>query len=442
MPQGTLHRLTAKQVEHYKGPGKLADGGGLYLKVRPDGGRQWVYRYTRPDQGRGEMGLGSASAAGLDLKDARQAAEAARAAVKAGVDPIRARQLANVPKAKIPTFGEFADTLAEQIETEFRNLKHRAQWKMTLGDRYCAAIRRKRVDEITSEDVFKVLQPIWLTKAETASRVRGRIERVLDAAKAQGLRSGDNPAIWRGGLKATLSKRHKLQRGHHTALPFADMPPFMQRLREGDALGARALEFTILTAARSGETRGARWSEIDLKEKLWTIPESRMKAGKAHCVPLSDRAVAILNEMAPLARQRNDLVFPGQKEGKPMSDMTLGKVLKRMKVCHPESGRVVTVHGFRSSFRDWAAEATTFSREAAEKSLAHSLGSETEVAYLRTELLQMRRQLLAAWEQFCLNPEPKAGGQVANDNLALRSSTSSTGENHDQEAPGPAQLGS
>lgn len=400
MANRSHHRLTAKQVVHASGPAKLADGGGLYLRIDKDGAKQWIFRYSRPGGQRAEMGLGAAGTGRVSLEVARKKAAEARALLDAGRDPIVVRKEARIAAPIIPTFAEFADTFVDEIESEFRNEKHRAQWKMTLGDAYCAAIRKKPIDQISSEDLLKVLQPVWLTKSETASRLRGRIERVMDAAKARGLRTGENPAIWRGGLKAALPKRQKLQRGHHEALSYRNIPAFIENLRTQEVLTARALEFLILSASRSGEVRNAQWSEFDLAEKIWTIPAERMKAARLHRVPLTDRMLEILQEQMALARGRESLVFPGQIENRPLSDMTMSKLLKRMEV---KSGndKVVTVHGFRSSFRDWVGEATTFQREVAEAALAHTVGDATERAYRRGDALEKRRKLMEAWEKFC-----------------------------------------
>jgi integrase len=267
---------------------------------------------------------------------------------------------------------------------------------MTLGV-YAAPMRRKPVDTVSTEDVLGVLKPIWTEKPETASRLRGRIEVVLDAARAAGHRTGENPARWKGHLAQLLSKRQKLTRGHHAALPYAEVPDFVARLHEQTGLAALALEFTILTAARSGEALGAKWSEIDFDEKLWTVPAARMKGSREHRVPLSSRALAALAQTRKL--QTNDYVFPGQKRGRPLSGMSMEMLLRRMKV------EDVTVHGFRSSFRDWAGDKTSFPREVAEAALAHAIGDETEAAYRRSDALVKRRKLMEAWAAYC---EPKA----------------------------------
>jgi integrase len=265
---------------------------------------------------------------------------------------------------------------------------------MTLT-KYAAPLRDKPLDAIQTDDVLSVLTPLWQTKNETASRLRGRIERVLDAARAKGLRSGENPARWRGHLDHLLPKRQKLSRGHHAALPYADVPELVADLRNREGAAALALEFLILTAARSGEVLGAKWNEIDRDAKVWTVPAERMKAGREHRVPLTQRALQILATVEQV--RTGDYVFPGQRHGRPLSVMSMEMLLRRMKVD-------VTVHGFRSSFRDWAGECTSFPREIAEAALAHTVGDETERAYRRGDALEKRRKLMAAWASFC---EPK-----------------------------------
>jgi Integrase len=390
-----LNKLSARGVASITKPGRHGDGGGLYLVVDKSGAKRWVFLYRRDGTLR-EMGLGGLKS--VTLARARELAGEARANLQAGVDPIAAKK--NAPAA-VPTFGEEADDFIEAMKPQFRNAKHIAQWEMTLRD-YAASLRPKRVDQITTADVLEVLKPIWLSKPETASRLRGRIERVLDAAKARGHRSGENPALWRGHLDKLLPKRRKLSRGHHAAMPYEDVPAFVAALRQREAMAARALEFTILTAARSGETFGLTWKEIDLEAALWIVPAKRMKAGREHRVPLTPRAVEILTELAELGAEPDAHVFPGQKEGRPLSIMSMDMILRRMKVDF-------TVHGFRSSFRDWAGEETSFPREVAEAALAHVVGDETERAYRRGDALEKRRKLMAAWASYC---EPKTAGNV------------------------------
>lgn len=386
--------LTARKVETAE-PGKYEDGHGLRLVVSASGARKWVFRYTLAGK-RVEMGLGSLPA--VSLAQARESAADARRLVKAGKDPVALRRAERAAQAEGNTFGPFALKLIDTIETGFRNEKHRAQWRNTLTA-YAAPIWNKRLANIETDDVLECLTPIWTVKAETASRVRGRIERVLDAAAARGLRSRDNPARWRGHIANLLPKRP--EHVHHAAMPFDELPAFIARLRDAESVSARALEFTILTAARSGEVLGARWSEIDLEGKVWTVPAARMKAGREHRVPLPDRAVEILSALA--AASTGDHVFPGAKRGKPLSVMALTMVMRRTGVGH------FTVHGFRSAFRDWAGERTNFPREIAEAALAHVVGDETERAYRRGDALENRRALMEAWAMFW---EPNAGNVV------------------------------
>lgn len=395
----TLNRLKSRQVETL-GPGRHADGGGLYLDRDENGRSRWVFMWTRNGKRR-EMGLGPANKDGVSLGKAREAAAAARQALLDGSDPIEARDAAKRTPAPVPNFGEMADELVKALGSQWRNPKHRAQWSMTLKV-YAKPLRSLPVNRIDTEAVLEVLKPIWLAKPETASRLRGRIERVLDAAKAKGHRNGENPARWRGHLDHLLPKRQKLTRGHHEALAYADLPGFVGELRGREGVAALALEFLILTAARSGEVRGAKWSEVDLKAKVWTVPASRMKAGREHRVPLSARAVEILEHVQPLATGKPDkaYVFPGPAATKPLSENAFGALLKRMKV-------EVTAHGFRSTFRDWAGEVSTFPREVAEAALAHVVGDATERAYRRGDALEKRRRLMDAWAGYSA---PRAAG--------------------------------
>jgi integrase len=277
------------------------------------------------------------------------------------------------------------------MSPSWRNTKHRAQWKMTLRV-YCAPITEMQIAAIATDDILRVLKPLWLAKSETASRLRGRIERILDFAKARGMRSGDNPARWRGHLDTLLPKRQKLTRGHHKAMPFDEVPEFVSELRRMEAVACRALEFTILTAARTSEVLGARWDEISFDGSLWTIPASRMKSARTHRVPLSGPAIEIAQSMAKI--RVSDFIFPGTKPAKPLSSMALEMVLRRAQV-------QVTVHGFRSAFRDWAGERTSFAREVAEAALAHLVGDEVERAYRRGDALEKRRALMEHWATFC-----------------------------------------
>ncbi|GLR49882.1 integrase arm-type DNA-binding domain-containing protein [Shinella yambaruensis] len=374
-------------------PGRHSDGGGLYLNVTPTGSKSWLFMWT-VGRKRREMGLGPYPA--LSLAKARVKAGEAREAVAEGRDPI-----AEKAKEDEPTFAECVEKFLGSMEGQWRNDKHRAQWRMTLGDAYCKPISSKRVSQIGTDELLRVLSPIWNEKNETASRIRGRIERVLDFAKAKGWREGENPALWRGHLKSLLPARQKLQRGHHAAMDYGGMPAFMACLREADGTAARALEFAILNASRSGEVLGARWDEIDDHAKTWTIPKERMKAGRAHVVPLSDAALSILTCMKEVAV--GDYVFPGAKPKRPLSNMAMTAVMRRLKLGH------LTVHGFRSTFRDWCGDKTTFPRDVAEMALAHRVGNATEQAYRRADALEKRRRLLVAWSKFL---ESKASGNV------------------------------
>jgi integrase len=363
-------------------PGRHSDGGGLYLNVSPSGARSWVFMWKVAGKRR-EMGLGSLR--DVPLAKARQRAADARQKLADGFDPIAMRH-----KPKVMTFGEAADALFENLSPSWRGEKHRANWKMNLTV-YCASLWAKSVGEIGTEDIVKILQPLWASKPATASRLRGRIERVLDFARARGQRSGENPARWRGHLDAILPKPTKIAQRHHKAMPFDDVPAFVAAVRERREVASRALEFLILTAARSGEVLGARWSELDLAARLWVVPAVRMKHGREHRVPLSVRAVEILREME---RDRlSEFVFPGVKHQKPRSGMALDRVLQRMRAD-------VTVHGFRSAFRDWAGERTNFPREVAEAALAHLVGDAVERAYRRGDALEKRRKLMDAWSNF------------------------------------------
>lgn len=382
-----LNRLNPRAVATLAKPGRHADGGGLYLVVGPGAARGWIFLFRWQGRLR-EMGLGGL--AGVSLAKARVKAEAARKLVADGMNPLEVRR----EQEAVPTFGVFADAVVADLSPQWRNPKHRQQWANTLtGD--AKRLRPLRIDRIETADVLATLKPIWATKPETASRLRGRIERVLDAAKAKGHRTGENPARWRGHLDHLLPKRQKLTRGHHAALPFGDVPSFVSELRERNAVAALALEFTIFTAARSGEVRGATWAEMDLANRVWTVPAKRMKAGREHRVPLSARAVALLTKVRPLAGDDGDaVVFPNQK-GEPLSDAAFQALLIRM-------GRQgeFTPHGFRSSFRDWAGEVSTFPRELAEAALAHVVGDQTERAYRRGDALEKRRKLMDAWAKF------------------------------------------
>jgi integrase len=385
-----FNRLSARAVETLSKRGRHADGGGLYLSISDEGRRRWVFMYVLDGKQR-EAGLGSAGKGGVSLKAAREQAAEGRAMLMSGLDPLAEW---NKPAAESgPTFGAAADEYLAAHEGVFRNEKHKAQWRMTLT-RYCEPIRNMQVDAVDTEAVFSVLKPLWARAPETASRLRGRIEAVLDAARARGhiARNEANPARWRGHLDKLLPKRPKLTRGRHAAMPYVDVPAFVAALRERPAIAARSLELCILTATRSGEALAARWAEIDFEAKVWMVPPERTKAGREHRVPLSERAVAILREMEGAGT--DDYVFPGQRAGRPLSNMAFEMLLRRI-------GSPYTAHGFRSSFRDWASNETHFPREVAEHALAHVIGDKAEQAYRRSDALARRRDLMDAWARHC-----------------------------------------
>jgi integrase len=395
-----LNRLSARTVATVKRPGRHADGGGLYLVVDKSGAKRWVFlfRFGGPLK---EMGLGGLTR--VNLAEARRLAEWCRSTLAAGKNPIEARKAAG----RVPTFGECADEFVASMEGKWRNQTHRDQWVMTLT-RYTEEIRSMPVNMVETAVVLRVLNPLWQRIPETAARLRSRIEKVLDAARAKGYREGENPARWRGHLETLLPPRQRLTRGHYAAMPYTELPNFMARLRAREGLAAQALEFAILTAARSGEVLGLRWSEIDIEAKVWTVPPTRIKAGREHRVPLSPRALAIMEAMRLI--RVSDYVFPGYRAERPLGDMALHMVLKRMEVPY-------TVHGFRSSFRDWCGEVTNFPREVAEAALAHVVGDETERAYRRGDALEKRRRLMDAWADYC---EPNASNVIALTSLGTR----------------------
>jgi integrase len=406
--------LSAAKVRTAK-PGRYGDGNGLYLFVKPNGSRFWLFRYVRQDHMR-EMGLGRAGAdpGAVPLAEAREKAGELMRLVRSGVDPLAQREAdAAAAKAEAQqaavrgiTFRTVTGKCIEAHEAAWRNPKHRAQWRNTLDTYAMPHFGDVPVAEVTTAHVLAALEPIWRTKAETATRVRGRIEAVLDYATALKWREGENPAHWRGHLSNLLPARRKVAPvEHHAALPWREAGSFMTALRKQAGVSAQALEFTILTAARSGEVLGATWGEIDLRVKIWTVAAPRMKAGKEHRVPLAEPALAVLAEMAKqrLTDDPDTYVFPGGKPGKSLSVMALAMVLRRM-----ERGDL-TVHGFRSSFRDWCAEATSYQREVAEAALAHTLGDKTEAAYQRGDMLAKRAQLMAAWATFCARPMAEGG---------------------------------
>jgi integrase len=391
MARRDMHRLTAQRVLALNTPGRHADGANLYLRIDHDGSRRWIFLFADRANGRPrEMGLGPAPGrdkAGMSLHDARRKAAECRRMLHNGDNPLDAKRRAGV------TFGSFAEDLVEQIGTGFRNAKHRAQWKSSLQT-HAASLWPLSIDAITTEDVLAALSPIWTEKHETASRVRGRIERVLDAARAKGLRTGENPARWKGHLKELLAKRKTLTRGHHGAVAYNDMPDFMRDLRARKSMSAVALEFTILCATRTGETLGAKWSEIDLKGRTWIIPGKRTKSGREHRVPLTDRAVELLRGMILPDVEPGGYVFVGQNLTDPLSNMAMLQLLRDMR------GMGMTTHGFRSTFRDWAAETTPHESIVCEMALAHVVGNKAEAAYRRGDLFEKRRGLMDDWARF------------------------------------------
>ncbi|SDG18705.1 tyrosine-type recombinase/integrase [Pelagibacterium luteolum] len=391
-------RISARFYETVKEPGMHADGDGLYLVVSPTGSKRWAFIFQWNGK-RTEMGLGR-----MGVAEARLVAEDARRKVAQGVNPIEERKASKAQAQAVATFGAEADAYIATHATSFRNAKHVAQWRMTLSVQkddagqflksgYCLAIQTKRVDQIDTAQVLAVLKPVWQTRPETASRLRGRIERVLDAAKVRGHRNGENPARWRGHLDALLPKPKKLTRGHHAAMPYGDVPALMGKLKESAGMGAAALRFLILTAARVGEVVGARWEEIDLDKAVWMVPADRMKAGREHRVPLTDSAVAILRALH--TEGAVGFVFFGNRQGTHISAATVTKALATA------GGSDFTVHGFRSSFRDWAGEETSYPERIAEAALAHVIGDATERAYRRGDALAKRRKLMDAWASYC-----------------------------------------
>lgn len=413
-----INILVAKQVQTLP-PGRHGDGGGLYLLVRDSGSRFWLFRYKVDGKMR-EMGLGPASGSGaVTLADARAKAADLMKQVRAKVDPLEARARETAAKeaeAKAAlirgkTFEQVAKALIASKEAGWRNDKHRAQWGSTLETYAYPVMGEVPVADIDTGHVTTALNPIWTTIPETASRLRGRIEAVLDYAKAMGWRVGENPARWRGHMANLLPARGKVARvQHHSALPWAEIGGFMAELRQRKVTSARALEFAILTAARSGEVFGARWCEIDLVYKVWTIPGERMKAGRDHRVPLSPAALAVVKAMAIVRPQDDDkgeaFVFPGAKTGSPLSGMAMLVLLRRM------NRDDITAHGFRSTFRDWVSESTAFAGELAESALAHVVSNAVEAAYRRGDLFEKRRKLMEAWADHCASVVKPASAKV------------------------------
>jgi integrase len=395
------HRLTAIKVTKAKKPGLYGDGDGLYLRVSLSGTKSWIFRYRQSGKLR-DMGLGSVQL--VTLAEARAAAHEQSKVMLAyrqgatELDPISNRKDLRAAKrieaTKGITFRECAEAYIAAHKAGWRNVKHRQQWTSTLGTYVYPVLGDLPIRAVDTALVLKVVEPLWSTKTETAARLRGRMESVLDWATARGYRAGENPARWRSHLENLLPEKAKVRRvEHRAALPYSEIAPFMAQLREEPGIGARALEFAILTAARTSEVLGARWNEFSFSERLWTIPAKRMKAGKEHRVPISKAAMTILETMA--AVRQSDLVFPGARANRLLSHMTMLNALRRM------GRRDITPHGFRSAFSDWCAEQTNFPSEVREMALAHAVGDKVEAAYRRGDLFEKRRQLAEAWSRYC-----------------------------------------
>jgi integrase len=399
-----IGKLTTIRVQQVKRRGLYGDGGGLFLQVSKGGTKSWVFRF-KEDGRLHVMGLGPIHT--ISLAEARDRARECRKLRLDGVDPIEhrraSRMAAKLHAAKMLTFKECAEAYIAAHRAGWRSEKHAAQWTNTLEAYAYPVFGKLPVQAIDLGLVMKAIEPVWKQKPETASRVRGRIESILDWATVREYRRGDNPARWRGHLENLLPNKSKVRRvKHHAALPYPEIGAFMAVLREQEGVAARALEFAILTATRTGEVLGAKWGEINLAERLWTVPAERMKAGKEHRVPLSDAAMAILDEMQAI--RSGEFVFPGRLRGRSLSSMSLLVVMRCM------GRRGLTTHGFRSSFRDWAAERTAFPAEVAEMALAHTVADAVERAYRRGDLFEKRRQLAEAWATFC--DSPAASGEV------------------------------
>lgn len=385
------NKLTDSRIKARKESGVLGDGDGLGLRIKPSGAKSWIFTWKR-DGVRRELGFGSYNSGThpVSLALARTKADEARAILASGGDPATDMAERKVAIQQV-TFGKTADEYIEAMSPKWVGGKTLVAYQR-FANTYAAAIRDVPVASLSTDDVLTVLRPLWHDKPETGRKTRERIKSVLDYAKARQLRSGDNPAEWRGHLDQILPANEKLSKGHHAAMAYADLPSFISRLRASQSVAVRTLEFIVLTAARSGEAREAEWIEIDLPAAVWTVPGRRMKSGKAHRVPLTSRAVAILREMKEIEVDR--YVFTGQRHNRPISDMSLVKSLKA------SGAGSVTIHGFRSTFRDWAGNETNFARELAEQALAHSAGDATEIAYRREDALKKRRVLMDAWQDY------------------------------------------
>jgi integrase len=388
-----IHRLSDLKVKKAKHPGLYCDGGGLYLRIAEGGSKSWLFRYRVGPRLR-DHGLGSLIT--VSLAEAREAALRCRKQRMEGVDPIAARQTeratARAAQAHVATFKACALAYMEVRAKKWRNGKSFEQWRQSLTDYVFPIIGDLPIGLVDTPQVMRVLKPIWDTKTETADRVRGRIEMILDYARVHGFRTGDNPARWRGHLEHLLHAQNKVK--HHAALPYRDLPALTAKLRQRESAAARALEFLALTAARRDEVRLATWAEVDLAAKTWTVPAERMKINKEHRVPLSTRALAILG--ATPAAQRVGYLFPGRNGA-----IGVHAVLYLLQEL---AGSDVTVHGLRSTFRDWAAECTSFPSEVCEAALAHAIPSKVEASYKRTDFFDRRRELMEAWASYCAGP--------------------------------------
>ena len=394
-PTERLSALALSKLAKRKGV--FCDGGGLYLHSDPPGQCSWLFRYRINGKTRW-MGIGPYPA--ISLAKARELASNARTLKALGTDPIdqrdASRAAAYLAAAKVITFKQCAESHIKAHRVGWRNAAHASQWENTLRAYAYPQIGALSVQAIDNSLIMRVLEPIWTAKPETASRLRGRIETILNWARVRGYREGENPARWKGHLDHLLPAKSKVRRvQHHAAMAYAELPGFMYALREQDSVGARAFEFLVLTAARTGEVIGARWSEIDLQSKVWTVPAARMKAGKAHRVPLCPRAGAILHAIRPDGVRQDTLVFPGSKHQKPQSNMVFLMSLRRMKLGH------LTAHGFRATFKTWATERTNFPREVIEAALAHVAGDKIEAAYQRGDVFDKRLRLMTAWSDYC-----------------------------------------
>ncbi|MBB3288763.1 MULTISPECIES: site-specific integrase [unclassified Rhizobium] len=398
-----VNKLTDQGIKALTKPGLYSDGLGLYLQVSAFGTKSWLFRFMRDGKAR-KMGLGAVHT--ISLKAARQKALECRIKLDAGFDPIEDRKATRAAlraqTAKMMTFKECAQKYIEAHRATWKNPKHAEQWPSTLKTYVYPTIGDLSVDAVDVGLVLKILEPIWQEKPETASRVRGRIETILDWAAARKHRHGDNPARWRGHLDKLLPARGRVAKvKHHEALAYREIQPLMAELQANESSSARALEFTILTAVRTNEALGAVWSEIDKDNRMWTIPAERMKGGREHRVPLSDRAIAILDA---LPREKDaDIVFVGASKGKALSNMAMLEMIRGLR-----PGKGLTVHGFRSTFRDWAAEQTAFPNELVEMALAHAVSDKVEAAYRRGDMLDRRRRLMKEWAEYCSMPARSA----------------------------------